>query len=145
MAERVAECLLPACGNEASPDLTDRVCPFHARRIYTDVRRMVENATTAQRVEALRGTGGKAKPPRNMQPGYVYFFLAGELVKIGWSADPKTRLRQVRAERILGYFPGTPQDEKAMHARFGHLWERGEYFRADPSLIEFAESLGVPA
>lgn len=134
------ECAIPRCTREKYAGLTDMVCSYHARRIFTEVREMLEAATEEHRREALRHGRGTARPRRDLQNGYVYFFKCGELVKIGWSANVRQRARDLSADRVIGYFPGTPQDEKAIHARFGYCWDHGEYFAADPELVAFAES-----
>ena len=123
MATRDNICCIPNCTTPTAPILRSPLCPDHARQVYTEVRDMIENATTAQRVASLDNCGkGRARVRNDMRGGFVYFFLVGELVKIGYSTDPEQRLRQVKADRILGYFPGTMRDEKAIHAKFGHLW-----------------------
>ena len=146
MATRDDICCIPHCSTRRSAEFKYPLCTEHARRIYFEVRSMLDNATVAQRVASTDLTGkGTAHPRRGHSHGFVYFFLCGELVKIGWTSNVQRRARSLKADRILGCFPGTTQDEKAMHARFGHLWDRGEYFLADPELIEYAESVGRAA
>ncbi|MCC6824020.1 MAG: GIY-YIG nuclease family protein [Verrucomicrobia subdivision 3 bacterium] len=72
--------------------------------------------------------------------GFVYFIRGGDLVKIGWSTNPRLRLSQLQTAsaerlRIIGVTPGTRGDERALHGTFASLRVRGEWFRACPGLL----------
>ena len=68
--------------------------------------------------------------------GFVYLFDAGDLVKIGKSIDPKTRMVSVEREaerKILRHF--IPPDcsnydeiERLMHQKFAERRVDGEWF-----------------
>ncbi len=67
------------------------------------------------------------------------------LVKIGWSADPVRRLRELIAEsshhmRLVATLPGGRFREAALHARFTRKRVRGEWFA--PS-IELYAAFGI--
>lgn len=75
--------------------------------------------------------------------GYVYFIRGGDLVKIGWSTNPRLRLSQLQtasAERLrmVCAMPGSREDERALHVQFATLRVRGEWFRACPGLLAAA-------
>ncbi len=62
-------------------------------------------------------------------------------VKIGYSANVQTRLKDLQTAspfelRVIGTMAGTEEDERAIHQRFRHLHERGEWFRRDPELMQ---------
>lgn len=78
--------------------------------------------------------------------GYIYFLfsdLAGA-VKIGFSTSPESRVKAIRGMspvpvRLLGQFPGTLEDEKSLHVRFGDFRLHGEWFRVDGELARYIE------
>ena len=51
------------------------------------------------------------------------------------------RLKALRPDSVLATMPGTMQDERALHARFGPLWDHGEYFRAEPELMAYIDEV----
>lgn len=95
----------------------------------------------------------KQPQPRERKPraptdrsSFVYFIRGGDMIKIGYAKDPKTRLRDlqvgspVRLE-ILVTIPGCHSVEKGIHARFRKLRSHGEWFRAEESLLDFVEEM----
>lgn len=74
--------------------------------------------------------------------GFVYFLRAGDFVKIGWSQNPRKRIQSFttgnphKAE-LLGSVPGTLEDEKRLHAVFGDIRHRREWFSAESELLGF--------
>lgn len=78
--------------------------------------------------------------------GFVYFARMGDSVKIGWSKWPNERMRQIQTTApgsvdLVGMFMGTREDERAMHRRFSHLRQHGEWFAADESLTRLIPCL----
>jgi len=75
--------------------------------------------------------------------GWVYFILdedAGR-IKIGFSRDVGRRLKHIQVHssgvvRLLRKVRGTRDDESAWKQRFAHLNVRGEWFRAEPALLD---------
>jgi hypothetical protein len=74
----------------------------------------------------------------------VYFAEAGGYVKIGYSADPASRMTTVTRNgtrpadlpygtraTLLGWIPGDRKREASLHRRFVGLWAAGEWFRLD--------------
>jgi cell division protein FtsB len=87
-------------------------------------------------------TGGIALPeaPTLESQGFVYFFADESRVKIGWSADPKKRLRALisgsgHALVPVGCVAGNLELERTLHKRFEHLRLHGEWFRPDPEIF----------
>lgn len=79
---------------------------------------------------------------RRVRTEYVYFIHGGDRIKIGFSHNPMTRLKELQTStaddlQLLGAIPGDEQQEKALHAQFKGLHIRGEWFRADPELITY--------
>jgi hypothetical protein len=76
--------------------------------------------------------------------GYVYCFRETEgaerYVKVGYSVNPEKRIAEVqtgnpRILEIVGYFPGTEEDERALHKQFGPSNKLQEWFRPTPALL----------
>lgn len=99
----------------------------------------------AELTEALARWGGDGRPGRPVCiQGSIYFARCGEAVKIGFSARPAHRLRDLQigsAEpvELIGWMPGSPAVERLLHHRFASLRIRGEWFSAAPSLLRFVE------
>ena len=78
--------------------------------------------------------------------GWTYFVRDGEFIKIGSSMRPRERIGMLqtgssRPLEILAVVPMEVADEFATHQRFAHLRARGEWFRAEPDLLEFISGL----
>jgi T5orf172 domain len=78
----------------------------------------------------------------------VYFFKCNEngAIKIGYSHDPKQRLRTLRAEFQwdivpLAVIPGTRVEEKEIHERFRRDFVGCEWFRPSESLMAYIATL----
>lgn len=78
------------------------------------------------------------------EQGYVYCFRETEgperYVKIGYSTNPKKRIAEIqtgnpRVLEIVGFFEGTEEDERKLHARFSHSNKLQEWFRPAPALL----------
>jgi hypothetical protein len=78
--------------------------------------------------------------------GAVYFARCGDRVKIGFSIDPQARLGILQSGNpepltLVGWMPGTQDSERNLHQQFSALHVRGEWFRAEPALLEFIASV----
>lgn len=67
------------------------------------------------------------------------------LVKIGFSREPRARLTNLRvaspcALRMLTVIDGTREDEKRLHKRFRSLRSHGEWFHFLPAIKKFLNS-----
>lgn len=82
--------------------------------------------------------------------GFTYFIRDGDRVKIGFTIHPSKRqsclqVGNYRELETIAVVPSYMAEEHETHERFAHLRERGEWFRAEPDLIEFIEDLKVRA
>jgi hypothetical protein len=75
--------------------------------------------------------------------GFIYFIQAGNdgPIKIGWSEDVRSRLKQLKTAnalplKLLGSIEGTQEVEQFCHKLFSHLLVDGEWFNPDTSLLE---------
>jgi hypothetical protein len=95
-------------------------------------------------------TTGNPAECRTSKPGFVYFIRAGEAIKIGYSKDAYSRMADLQvanAETLefMGSVKGDRQYESDLHDMFCHLQIRGEWFSAEPELIDFIDDLAVGA
>lgn len=93
------------------------------------------------------------KPARVLDEGergpWVYFVEAEGFnsIKIGWTAGPpKMRLDMLQTGcpaplRILAAIPGTEAKEQAIHDKFAHIRQRGEWFEATTELRDYIKNL----
>jgi hypothetical protein len=77
---------------------------------------------------------------------YVYFFRSGDVIKIGQSSNPERRRAMLQGNHpwpieTLVAFPAHRDIERAFHRHFDHLRTNGEWFKADPSILEMVEQL----
>jgi len=83
---------------------------------------------------------------RDLENGFTYFVRDGDVIKIGYSAHPARRINTLqsgiaRPLEVLAVVGMEIADEFSLHQQFAHLRVRGEWFRAEPELIEFIESI----
>lgn len=81
--------------------------------------------------------------------GFVYFLRCGDFVKIGFSAQPKRRLRHLQTAtpfdfELLGMHPGLRWQEQQLHKIFASLRHRHEWFRVDQTILDIAAT-GLPS
>jgi hypothetical protein len=87
-------------------------------------------------------TRRKAAEPRGR--GHVYFVEAGDFIKIGFTTNWQQRIPTIQISSaspltLLTLVQGGNDLEAALHNKFSHLRERGEWFRKAPELISFIE------
>lgn len=133
---RDTDCCMPDCTRPVATDFEFPVCSSHARRVYRAVKDMLDSADLMTRIASAGPPKGKVQQGRGVMAGHVYFAQSGDLIKIGWSSNVPQRMRDLGTKPIH-LIPGTMQDEKAMHHRFGAQWERGELFRNEGALADF--------
>lgn len=80
--------------------------------------------------------------------GFVYFISNGSAIKIGTSAYPGKRAKQLATGSptpmsVLGavYAPDPEARERELQKQFAHLHIRAEWFRAEPPLTDFIAAL----
>lgn len=71
--------------------------------------------------------------PREEKESYIYFIWNGASVKIGTSANPMARMRNLQTAHdkpleLLGTFPGGPAREKEIHGQLSNRRSSGEWF-----------------
>jgi hypothetical protein len=92
----------------------------------------------------------RAKKPSRKFKGYVYFIqgLCGGAIKIGYSASPEKRLKQIQTGypdtlAILLMIPGNENTERTLHRQLEGAKLKGEWFRPDTIVIDKIKELKV--
>lgn len=142
-------CAMPHCIRERANGMSMPICAEHTRRVYMEAKGLIDLARAILPPEVAAGPNKTKRSMRNTldQPGRVYFMLLDEgVVKVGFSTNVDGRAKALRAKCVLGHFPGTRHDERAMHARLGPHWIEGECFRDCPEVRQaLAEKLAAAA
>lgn len=137
-------CVIGRCNLPALPQLTAPLCASHAKKAFVEIGTHFglniiqkddlcnDPRHTAQR--SRFAPGSKYSPK-----GTVYIVQMGSRIKIGFTRNLAQRVKDLHAEKILAAFPGTTNDERALHERFAEFRTIGEWFVADASLIAYAK------
>ena len=101
---------------------------------------------------SIPGRGAPESVDFMSRKGLVYFFECEDFIKIGFSADPASRLRQIqvsgngttapqnvntREAKIITAAPGSRRDEMALHNRFAATRDEGEWFKKSAELTDY--------
>jgi DNA-binding transcriptional regulator YdaS (Cro superfamily) len=78
--------------------------------------------------------------------GYIYAMRAEDIVKIGWSKKPEQRLSKVNSDSpvfvtLVGFVPGTLEQEQALHDLLSPWRMTNEWYRAWGAVAEFIAML----
>lgn len=69
---------------------------------------------------------------RDIAPGWVYYLLVGDRIKIGWTADVRSRMRAYPPNAdLLAVHPGTKMLERDLHHQFTSWLAAGREWFAD--------------
>lgn len=74
----------------------------------------------------------------------VYFVQSGDAIKIGTSINVRRRLVSLQTPYppiLLAVAAGGRTEEQELHRTFRHLHIHGEWFRAEPELLDYIASL----
>ena len=154
-----ASCATGGCGARGGHAGTP-YCQMHAFEIWRVLDETMTNGekgmirarhddkvAKARAAEEIRKLRPKTKPapdtPRHQRPGYVYYLLVGDLIKIGWASVLSDRMKQYPPNSVLlASHPGTLNTERQMHHRHLHLLGKGrEWFKIDQELLDHVDSV----
>jgi hypothetical protein len=127
-------CAYPDCDREISTHLSEPLCEPHILRVYRSALMLIGEKVPAM-VDRVK------RPNTSATPGHVYFISFGSLIKIGFSTNIQQRLRVLPHDELLAKIPGTMRDEKVLHRQFAHLRQQGEWFRKEPDLLAYIDTL----
>jgi hypothetical protein len=132
------ECQIDHCQKTAAEGVGIKLCVNHLRKAYaaylivTGMDGDIEYREPAKVRDVHTSTA----------MGTVYFARVEGLIKIGWSSNVSKRMRELRADALFHTFPGTRNDESAMHALFSAYLVKGrEWFRPAPELMSYIQGL----
>lgn len=170
-AGRVRRCSRPAQCADGLYLAVIPVCSWHETKAATQFARplMEEIAELKQAADDHDCDGDRAvadfmasevdrqleRSARLREKSTVYFIACGPYIKIGVSKTPEARLETIRAiggvrspnglnlgqSKLLATEPGGHSRERQLHAEFDHLRDTGEWFRSDPELLDYINSL----
>lgn len=129
------DCAFDGCNRTTAKDFDFPLCPKHCRIVYLNVKDLLDDANLAAKTQSANA-GGRPRVLASKAVGVVYFARIGDLIKIGYTTNLRQRMSDLGA-KVLATMPGTMATEKAVHAKFGPLWERGELFRPGQELLDY--------
>lgn len=151
-------CLVPECGrfSIASPMLWPDdipVCAFHGVTIWnqiersrhrTDVHSALETLSE-QRIErkaVLAAEEAEAhKDWLKSQDGEIYFIRLNHLVKVGWTRDLESRLKNYGASaELIVHYPARRSDETQLHRQLRPALAKGREWYRDCDIIQMFAS-----
>lgn len=129
-------CNIDYCERESSTRVGIALCERH-----------IEKAWAAYQV--LMGANVPEKqddPERDVRSlearGTVYVVRIQDMIKIGWTSNPASRMSHLKADAILHYQPGTRRDEYRLQGKcMDHLVKGREWFDTSPAMIGFVKDL----
>ncbi|MGS2641695.1 GIY-YIG nuclease family protein [Streptosporangium sp. G12] len=136
-------CCANACQAPIDEDTPVPLCVEHLRIAFAHVLVNAEHmaAEVPEPIEQEAQPGQTHGAASLTTQGFVYFVRFSDRVKIGWSANPPVRLRNIPHDEVLAIVPGTMLDERRCHTAFAHLRTIGEWFTIKPDLVAFIASL----
>lgn len=120
-------------------------------RLPEDMKWYVSRDEKPERPRVAAPVRASSPPgPRVIAPPVTYFIREGTdgPIKIGKSNNPEKRMRGFQthhAKRLQLLATTKAYEEGELHRRFAHLRLAGEWFRAEPELLDFIATLPSPA
>lgn len=146
-------CAWENCHRRSSVIYNLPICDVHAELAHREVQRdritadlhfaerfrIIDDAREANRRRLDAGKPAHAGPV----PGWVYYLLIGDTIKIGYTKDLTTRLTAYPpTAQLLAAEPGTLKTERERHSRFAvHLTHGREWFRDHPDIRAWIATL----
>lgn len=133
------------------------MCEEHAWQVWATLDAVRENDATWEKarndlaeLEAQQSLEARNKAKdlnstwkgqRWIEPGWIYYLLVGDRIKIGYTKDVGQRMKQYPpTSELLATHPGTPKIEREMHHKFLHLLANGrEWFTVADDLMAHIE------
>ena len=136
-------CVWDGCGSDAHPHLTAPLCMDHAKKLTVQVMLLTTKdpkpVTTRKQIKQVADLH-RMDIPKERQ-GLVYFIQFADRIKIGFTTDLPTRMRQLPHDKILALIPGAVSTERQLHRKFDAIRITGEWFANDPRLTDYIETL----
>lgn len=110
----------------------------------TDIDTELATYTPEALISAIRNKAPTvpAPPAHSLQagrPGMIYFMACRDRLKVGYSANPGTRLKQLQGHCpyqlvLIGVLLGTGADEASIKRALRYVWAHGEWFCMNDTL-----------
>jgi hypothetical protein len=129
-------CNMEQCQRDASNRVGIALCERH-----------IEKAWAAYQVLMGANVPDKLPDPERDRksldaPGVVYVIRVQDMIKIGWTSDPKRRMQDLQPDAILHYQAGSRRDEYKLQGRcMDYLVKGREWFDTSPAMIQFVKDL----
>ena len=137
-------CVWDGCSDDAHPHLEAPLCMNHAKRLTVQVMLLTaKDQKPEKRAEPVKRTASKLHRldiPKERQ-GLVYFIKFADRIKIGFTTDLPTRMKQLPHDQILALIPGAVSTERQLHKKFDDIRITGEWFANDPRLTDYIDTL----
>lgn len=127
------------CTGELVPGSPVALCGKHLREVYEFAQDVISQRWDGAMRDYVTNLHRRFRPPRAVtkeQPGNLYFIRFGQRIKVGYSENPAARLRELPHEEVLGIVTGTRADEQAWHRLLADYHVTGEWFEAEPEVLE---------
>ena len=129
-------CNMEQCQRDASDRVGIALCERHIEKAWAAYQVLMGANVPEKQDDSTRDT--KTLDAR----GTVYVARVGDLIKIGWSSRPEKRMRELEADAILHYQPGTRRDEYKLQGKcMDYLVKGREWFDTSPAMISFVKDL----
>lgn len=117
---------------------------FKMRMAEIEADLSMRRGSCDQTPEFAKVTNKRRRVVDDYTDGYVYFFKAGNSVKIGFSTNLKERAKSIQtgcpdAGFIAKYERGTPLRERYFHKKFAEYRLTGEWFGLRGRLAKYLE------
>lgn len=134
-SEEQTLCSIPHCNRRRADTVSIHLCEYHIEKAWA-AHHVLNGINIPEREEIERDLYSlHAK-------GTVYVIRVGDLIKIGWTSNPRERMHQLKPDAVLHYQQGTRQDEIDLHARCEKYLAKGkEWFRDSPGMKRIIEEL----
>lgn len=108
-------------GNSRDPDMLEAVADLNEK--HAERTREIQ---AARQAEHLARTDGD-----------IYFVRLNHLVKVGWTRDLERRIKSYGASvEVLVYYPGTRDDETALHRQLRPALAKGREWYEDGPIVQ---------
>jgi hypothetical protein len=136
------------CAGPLIPGAPVSLCGTHLREVYEFAADMVSERWDGAVREYVADLHATFRPPPSVkQPkaGNVYFLRFGNRIKVGYTTDPTRRFLELPHDEVIGVIPGTRDDETAWHRLLGDYRTVGEWFRAEPEVLDMISQVVAKA
>lgn len=134
-SEEQTLCSIPHCNRKRADQVSIHLCEYHIQKAWA-AHHVLHGASVPEREEVQRDIHSLTAR------GTVYIIRVGELIKVGWTSNPRERMAHLRPDAVLHYQAGTRQDEYDLHERCKeHLAKGSEWFHANKSMMKIIEQI----